>query len=129
MKKEFWNDSVVVITGASSGIGKALLEELVMYPCQLVLLARRAGDIAEPETKHKDCVLHRVTCDLSDPSSVQDAIEWTMKRVDRVDVLFNNAGITAHGRFDSLTMEVYQKTFATNFLVPSNSSEVCFLLF
>ncbi len=118
MKKEFWNDTVVVITGASSGIGKALLEELAVFPCQLVLLARRAGDIPEPTAKHKDTILHRVTCDLSDPSSVQDAIDWISKRIERVDVLFNNAGITAHGRFDSLSMEVYQKTFATNFFGP-----------
>ncbi|XDD48374.1 SDR family NAD(P)-dependent oxidoreductase [Leptospira sp. WS39.C2] len=118
MKKEFWNDTVVVITGASSGIGKALLEELAVFPCQLVLLARRAGDIPEPITKHKDTVFHRVTCDLADPSSVEDAIGWISKRINRVDVLFNNAGITAHGRFDSLTMDVYQKTFATNFFGP-----------
>lgn len=118
MKKEFWNNTIVVITGASSGIGKALFEELAPFPCQLVLLARRAGDIPEPKSKHKDTVIHRVTCDLSDPSSVRDAIDWIRKRVDRVDILFNNAGITAHGRFDSLSIEVFQKTFATNFFGP-----------
>ncbi|EMJ87578.1 SDR family NAD(P)-dependent oxidoreductase [Leptospira meyeri] len=118
MKKDFWNDRVVVITGATSGIGKALYEELAKFPCELVLVARRAAEIAEPKNKHMDVLIHRVACDLADPTSVLDAIEWIQKKVSKVDVLFNNAGITAHGRFDSLSMDVYRKTFATNFFGP-----------
>ncbi|PJZ83273.1 SDR family NAD(P)-dependent oxidoreductase [Leptospira harrisiae] len=118
MNKDFWNDRVVVITGATSGIGKALYEELATFPCELVLVARRAAEISEPKNKHDGVIIHRVACDLADPTSVLDATEWIGKEVSKIDVLFNNAGITAHGRFDSLSMDVYRKTFATNFFGP-----------
>jgi len=116
--KDFWNDRVVVITGASSGIGLALLENLSQYPCKVFALARRANDIADPVSKHSACVITRIGVDLQDPSSILDALTILLSKTDSIDVLFNNAGITAHGRFDELSLEVYRKTFATNFFGP-----------
>ncbi|TGN14617.1 SDR family NAD(P)-dependent oxidoreductase [Leptospira ilyithenensis] len=117
--KDFWNNRVVVITGASSGIGLALLENLSRYPCEIFALARRANDIEDPPSKHPACKIIRIGVDLQDTSSVLDALAILHSHTSGgVDVLFNNAGITAHGRFDELSLEVYRKTFATNFFGP-----------
>lgn len=116
--KDFWNDKVVVITGASSGIGLALLENLSHYPCKIFALARRANDIKDPALKHAACEVIRIGLDLQDGSSISDALAILQSHTSDVDVLFNNAGITAHGRFDELSMDVYRKTFATNFFGP-----------
>ncbi len=116
--KDFWNDKVVVITGASSGIGEALLKETSRFVCTVFVLARRANEIEEPSSKHKECKIIPIAVDLQDSCSVSDALEILHRETEGIDVLFNNAGITAHGRFDELSMEVYRKTFATNFFGP-----------
>lgn len=117
MNKDFWNDRVVVITGASSGIGYALYQELSHFPSTLFLLARRAKSIPLPEfpTKAK---IYRLACDMANPHSVAKVTKDILKQTDQVDVLFNNAGITAHGRFDELRLDVYHSTFAVNYFGP-----------
>jgi NAD(P)-dependent dehydrogenase (short-subunit alcohol dehydrogenase family) len=116
--KDFWNNKVVLITGASSGIGKALLSELSYFPLTIIAMARRAGEIEKPVHAHVSCQVLPIAVDLQDPSSIDDAVALIPKEITTIDVLFNNAGITAHGRFDALSMEVYRKTFATNFFGP-----------
>jgi dehydrogenase/reductase SDR family protein 7B len=116
--KDFWNKKVVLITGASSGIGAALLSELSRYPLTLIAMARRAGEIELPNHAHTHAHLISIAVDFMDPTSVSDAVGKIPNEISGIDVLFNNAGITAHGRFDELNMEVYKKTFATNFFGP-----------
>lgn len=116
--KEFWNNKVVVITGASSGIGAALLTELSGYPLTIIAMARRADEILLPARSHSHLKLIRIAIDLQDPSSIDDAISLFPKEILGIDVFFNNAGITAHGRFEDLHMDVFRKTFATNFFGP-----------
>ncbi len=116
--KEFWNNKVVLVTGASSGIGEALLKELAKFPLILIAMARRANEIQRPVPAHQDFKLIQIAIDLQDPSSIDDAVSLIPKDITGIDVFFNNAGITAHGRFDKLNMDVYHKTFSTNFFGP-----------
>lgn len=118
MGKDFWNSKVVLITGASSGIGKALFEEVSKFPCTVLLVARRANEISETSNKHPLCKIFKFAYDLSEEKSVTKLTKSIFKSFDSIDIIFNNAGITAHGRFDSLSMEVYHKTFAVNFYGP-----------
>jgi len=116
--KDFWNNKVVLITGASSGIGEALLIELSKFPVTIIAMARRAAEIQKPDHAHSSMKLITIAIDLQDPTSIDDAVALIPSEITKIDVLFNNAGITAHGRFDRLSMEVYRKTFATNFFGP-----------
>ncbi|MCZ8343506.1 MAG: SDR family NAD(P)-dependent oxidoreductase [Leptospira sp.] len=118
MKKDFWNGKVVLITGASSGIGHSIFLELSKLPCTLILVARRAEEIPNPTGLHPESRVIRINCDLSQESEISKLKEKVQKSVNQIDILFNNAGITAHGRFDSLSMEVYHRTFAINFFGP-----------
>lgn len=118
MKKDFWNRKVVLITGASSGIGHSVFLELSKFPCTLILVARRAQEIPIPPNAHLELQVIRLSCDLSRESEILTLKEQIQKYVNKIDILFNNAGITAHGRFDSLSMDVYHRTFAINFFGP-----------
>ena len=83
-------------------------------------MARRAAEVALPRDANLNAKLISIAVDFLDPSSIEDAIALIPKEIDGIDVIFNNAGITAHGRFDELQMEVYRKTFATNFSAQCN---------
>ncbi len=96
-------DKVVVITGASSGIGEATAREFGREGAKVVLAARRvdrlesvAQEIAGMGTGAETLV---VQADLSKLEDIQSLINKTLERFGRIDVLFNNAGF---GRLDWL---------------------------
>lgn len=89
------SDKVVVITGASSGIGAATAEALGHKGARLVLAARRADRIqrlAESIVKSGGHAI-AVACDVSQREQVKNLIEAATSKFDRLDVLINNAGI------------------------------------
>jgi NAD(P)-dependent dehydrogenase (short-subunit alcohol dehydrogenase family) len=120
MKEKFWKNKTIIITGASSGIGEAIFHKLETIAGRIYLLSRNPPpDFHNVDGRH---IFQSV--DLSDPMSVESVITAIRKsealsdNSRGIDVLFNNAGITAHGRFDSTKMEVFRKTFETNFFGP-----------
>ena len=91
-------DKVVIITGASSGIGAATARALAREGCQLTLAARstsRLEQLAEELGRSRTLV---VPTDLTDGAPVVSMVEPTLARFGRVDVLFANAGIYIPGQ-------------------------------
>lgn len=87
-------DKVVVITGASSGIGEATAHLLNENGMTVVLAARRIDKLNEiiaslPDPSHALAI----ATDVSKPTEVQNLINQTIEKFGRVDVLFNNAGL------------------------------------
>lgn len=87
---------VVVITGASSGIGKETARQLAKRQAKLVLAARREDALRELTDELKNTfnaeVVYKVT-DVTDLESVETLITFAKQRFERIDVLFNNAGL------------------------------------
>lgn len=111
MNQKFWENKNIVITGTSSGIGEAVLNELSQIKCTIFALDRSPAK----ELQQNEAKVVQIKCDLSldeDILNVQKIIE---QYTQRVDVLFNNAGITTHGRFDKTDIEVFRKSFNINF--------------
>lgn len=87
-------EKVVIITGASSGIGQATAELLSEKNFKLVLAARRLEklqNIADSLNKSKDVIT--IQTDVTDKNQVQNLIHTTIEKFGRVDALVNNAGI------------------------------------
>ncbi|HMV43749.1 MAG TPA: SDR family NAD(P)-dependent oxidoreductase [Leptospiraceae bacterium] len=111
MKIKFWQNKNIVITGTSSGIGESLLMELKDIPCRIFALDRSPKKI---EFFHNAEIIP-IQCDISLDSDIIEAQKQILSKTDTVDVLFNNAGITTHGRFDETDISVFRKTFDINF--------------
>lgn len=110
---------VIVLTGASEGIGRALALELSQRGLYLVLAARNAQrleEVANVCTAHGS-IAAAVPTDLVDPAQCRALIDATIARFGRIDVLINNAGGTMWARFDALDdLSVYERLMKVNYL-------------
>ena len=104
----------ILITGASSGIGRATAEVFLEDGWRVGLLARR-GDILEDIAASYDAAIPLVA-DVSDADAVEAAFAHFVATAGRLDVLFNNAGIfTSPGTIDEIPLEDWHRAVAVNF--------------
>ena len=113
--------STAIVTGASSGIGRAIALELASRGATVALAARRRGRLEEvareigsrfPDAPSPSSVV----CDVTDRRQVEALVGSTVERHGDIDVLVNNAGVSVFG--DTLLggIEDYERTMAVNFL-------------
>ncbi|MED1792105.1 SDR family NAD(P)-dependent oxidoreductase [Brevibacillus nitrificans] len=107
---------VVVITGGSSGIGKAVAIELVKQGAAVVINGRREQALIEA-AKEMDPTGERVAYvagDISDPKLAERIIAEGLSRFGRIDTLVNNAGIFVAKPFTDYTTEDFESVMSTN---------------
>lgn len=111
------DEQVIVITGASSGIGLATAELAAKRGAKVVLAARSdeaLHDIVERLTaKGKEAIF--VECDVADRAQVEKVADEAINRFGRIDTWVNNAGIAIYGRLDEVSDEDSRRLFETNF--------------
>nr|XP_024215424.1 farnesol dehydrogenase-like [Halyomorpha halys] len=92
---ERWNNRVAVVTGASEGIGEAIVRRLAAEGMKVVALARREAMLKEIEKEltEKKLYVRGYVCDVTDDDQVQAAFKWIEDNVGPVSVLVNNAGV------------------------------------
>ena len=114
-------NKVVVITGASEGIGRALAREMAPLGCHLVLCARnqeRLQSLVE-EITALGGVASAFAMDITDRLSCTDLVTLCEVELGRLDILIHNAGITMWSRFDQLAdMDVMERLIRVNYLAP-----------
>ncbi|MGI2261385.1 SDR family oxidoreductase [Shewanella sp. GXUN23E] len=114
-------DKVVVITGASEGIGRALALEMAPLGCHLVLCARNQERLQSlvAEIHAQGGVATAFAMDITDRLSCTDLVTLCEVELGRLDILIHNAGITMWSRFDQLAdLEVMEKLIRVNYLAP-----------
>ncbi|KAM3826554.1 dehydrogenase/reductase SDR family member 7B isoform 2-T2 [Vipera latastei] len=124
--RTYLKDAVVVITGATSGLGKECAKAFHAAGSKLVLCGRSAarlqdvlqelsvaGDPLKNAHRH-----HIVVFDLSDIRAVVNAAKEILNCVDHVDILINNAGISYRGTIADTAIEVDRKVMETNYFGP-----------
>ena len=109
------NDKVVVITGASSGIGKALAVKYASEGWNVVVAARRIELLNELEQNVKNSRILAVKTDVSKETDCKNLIEKTVEQFGRVDVLINNAGISMRAIFEDLELDSMKKVMDVNY--------------
>ena len=111
-------DKVVVITGATSGVGRAAAIELARQGATLLLVARHRGraEAAEREIRKLSGSIAMSTffADLSSMSEIRRVAGEILNHTPRIDVLLNNAGVVQRSRV--MTVDGFETTFATNHL-------------
>jgi short-subunit dehydrogenase len=108
---------LAIVTGASRGIGRALATELAKSGCRLLLTALEENELTtlSNELRSKFSVpVEAMACDLSDPESRKNLINWILNRKEPSDILINNAGLGYFGRFEDSDWNRIEKTIAIN---------------
>lgn len=110
-------DRVVLITGASSGIGKACAKYFAQQGCKIVVAARNKEQLQSVADELKATYGHciAVPADVAVESDCKRLIESTIDAYGKIDVLINNAGISMRALFNDVTMEVMHKVMDINF--------------
>ena len=110
------SNKVAMITGATSGIGKATALLFADEGADLVITGRRVelGQRVEDEIRQKGVRCVFVEADHSQAGDCSRVVERTLSEFGRVDILFNNAGIVTSGTAETTSEEVWNETFAIN---------------
>lgn len=114
--KSYFKDKTIWITGASSGIGESLAYALSDAGAKLILSARRTDELERVKkyTSHPEAV-DIIPLDLSSESSVEMAIANCFSLHPKIDMLFNNGGISQRARALETSAEVEHKLMQINF--------------
>lgn len=106
-------NKVALVTGATMGIGAAIAVELAKRGAHIATMARQLGPPAEEllaRIRMLDRTCHLMTGDLAQADACLRAVEETVEKYGRLDVLIHNAGGPAFGKIEEITPEVWQHT-------------------
>lgn len=104
-----------MITGASSGIGRALAKECAARGAKLSLAARRTDLLDALKTELSDTDILVTTTDVSNENDCRNLMERTIQHFGQIDVLINNAGISMRALFEEVDLKVIRQLMDVNF--------------
>ena len=116
MRYSFLKDKVIIVTGASSGLGLATVKLFASHGAKVVMAARSIDKLEQlkaemPEPANVLCV----KTDVAVEEDCKNLVEETVKTFGRIDVLVNNAGISMRAMFIDLDLDVIKRLMDTNF--------------
>jgi short-subunit dehydrogenase len=112
----FVSSGVAVVTGAASGIGRALAQQIAAAGSALALAdVDEAGLAQTAASLRATAEISTHVLDVSDEAAVREFAEQVLARHPRVTLLINNAGVALHGRFDEITLDDFRWLMNINF--------------
>lgn len=111
----FFKDKVVVITGGSEGIGKALIDVLIPLGAKIATCGRNQDKLYNLQVQYSNHLLHTVVADISRLHDCENFINSTIKTFGGIDILINNAGISMRALVKDAEIEVIKKVMEVNF--------------
>lgn len=128
MSQRSLHERRVVITGASSGVGRALALELAQYSPRLILVARSEQPLAELSDeliKRGAAAAEAVVGDVTDPEVRAKIVERVGDQWGGLDILVNNAGVSALSRFADSRETTLRKIMEVNFFAVTELTRQC----
>ncbi len=112
-----FENKTILITGASTGIGKGLAVELAKIKCRLILVARRVELIEELTKKlsvNSKSEFLNLKCDVSKKEEVANAYRQSVDKFGKIDIAILNAGIGKNMKVEKYNSELAEKIFGAN---------------
>lgn len=120
MSRFSFRDKCALITGGSRGLGFLIARELCRQGANVVLLARSTDELARAkiELEKLETKILAVQCDLLVPSHIEFALQQTLERFGKIDIVINNAGIIEVGPLAHMKREDFEKAMRLHFWAP-----------
>src|SRR5688572_3028979 len=112
----YFRNKVVVVTGGTDGIGKALVDELLQSGARVATCGRDHDKLYRLQSTYPSSPLHTMLTDVSSENDCRRFIETTIKVFGGIDILINNAGISMRALLKDSTTEVLRKVMDINFV-------------
>jgi len=112
-----FKNKVVLITGASSGIGKQTAIEFAKLGSNIILVARRKNKLEQVENELKKFNVNTLvcTCDVSKKDQVEKMSKIVLEKFNSIDILVNNAGFAIYGSVYDLSINDIESQMETNY--------------
>jgi short-subunit dehydrogenase len=115
--KDLFKDKIVIVTGASSGIGEAIAREFALKGSKVVLAARSEDKLTKivSEIRALNYEASYVLCDVSIEEDCKLLIGKTVEKYGTIDILVNNAGLSMRASFPEVEIKVLHRLMDVNF--------------
>src|SRR4030042_195789 len=115
--KRLFENKVVIVTGASSGIGEAVAREFAANGSKVMLAARSEEKLAAivNEIRDKKLEASYIRTDVTREEDCRNLVEKTVEKYGTVNILINNAGLSMRASFDEVDLKVLHRLMNINF--------------
>src|SRR5260370_2594802 len=115
-----YRDKVALITGGSRGLGLESARQICARGAKVALIARHPEELARAKTELDRPATEVLTiqCDLLESAQIQSAVQQTLQRFGRIDILINNAGIIEVGPIEHMQLKDFERAIRLHFCPP-----------
>jgi len=120
-------DKVVIITGGTSGIGKALAIKIGKNGGKIVITGRRLEALKETQAELENAGISclALQSDVTKENDTKELVEKTIEHFGKINILINNAGISMRAAFEEVDLEVIKEVMNINFFGAINTTKYC----
>jgi short-subunit dehydrogenase len=111
----YFNNKVVIVTGGTDGIGKALVDKLIEAGAKVSTCARKHDKLYQLQAEYSGKPLHTLVADVSNEADCKKLIDQTVEVFGGIDVLINNAGISMRSLVQDVEIDTIKKVMDINF--------------
>ncbi len=111
----YFKDKVVVVTGGTDGIGKALVDLLLKQGAKVATCGRNHDKLYALQSEYPSFPLHTMVADVSSENDCRRFMETTIKFFGGIDILINNAGVSMRALLKEMETDVIKKVMDINF--------------
>src|SRR5260370_14881836 len=117
MPRFSFRDKIALITGGSRGLGLEIARQICARGGKVALIARDPDELARAKTDldHFATEILTIQCDLLETAQIQSAVQQTLQRFGKIDILINNAGIIEIGPVEHMQLKDFDRAMRLHF--------------
>lgn len=112
---DYFRDKVVLVTGGTDGIGKALVDALLKMGARVATCGRNHDKLYKLQSEYPSAFLHTMVADVSNENDCRRLVESTIHSLGGIDILINNAGISMRAVLKEVSLDVIRNVMDINF--------------